>query len=182
MYKDNGIDPEGILSTIPAVAHVLIGFCMGKVLLETKDMDKKMLNFLLIGSAMLFAGFLLQYAAPINKKVWSPSFVLVTCGAASSLLALLIWVIDVKGIKSPFTFFRAFGVNPLFTYALGSLFGTLFGYIKIGSASLHGFIYNDVMRPLFGDYLGSLGYAIFFVCIVWLFGYVLYKKNIYIKI
>jgi predicted acyltransferase len=187
MYKDNGIDPEGLLSTIPAVAHVLIGFCMGKVLLDTKGMDQKMLRLLRIGCTMLFGGFLLKYACPISKKVWSPSFVLVTCGAASSLLALLIWLVDVKGCKKPFRFFQAFGINPLFTYTWGTLLAILIIYIRVpladgGYTSVQGIIYDKVFQPLLGNYPGSLGFAIAFVCFVWLFGYVLYKKHIYIKI
>ena len=70
MYKDNGIDPEGLLSTIPAIAHVLIGFCCGKLLMEVKDIDVKIQRLFLIGTILTFAGFLLSYGCPINKKIW----------------------------------------------------------------------------------------------------------------
>ena len=114
MYKDNGIDPEGLLSTIPAIAHVLLGFCVGRMMLEGGKADESresMLNSHLIklflaGTILTFAGFLLSYGCPINKKIWSPTFVLATCGLASSFLALLIWIIDVKGYKKWSLFFR----------------------------------------------------------------------------
>src|SRR5574344_2080699 len=94
MYKDNGIDPEGLLSTIPAIAHVLIGFCVGKLLMETSDINGKIERLFIIGTTLTFAGFLLSYGCPISKKIWSPTFAIVTCGLASSFLALLIWLID----------------------------------------------------------------------------------------
>ena len=68
---------------------------------------------------------------PINKKIWSPTFVLATCGLASSFLALLIWIIDVKGYKKWSLFFESFGVNPLFMYVLGGVLGILFGSIVL---------------------------------------------------
>ena len=69
MYKDNGIDPEGLLSTIPAIAHVLIGFCVGKLLMEVKDINEKLERLFLIGTILTFLGFLLSYGCPINKKI-----------------------------------------------------------------------------------------------------------------
>ena len=79
MYQDNHIDPEGLLSTIPSIAHVLIGFCVGKLLMEVKDIREKLERLFLIGTILTFAGFLLSYGCPFNKKIWSPTFVLVTC-------------------------------------------------------------------------------------------------------
>lgn len=100
MYQDNHIDPEGLLSTIPSIAHVLIGFCVGKLLMEVKDIHEKLERLFLIGTILTFAGFLFSYGCPFNKKIWSPTFVLVTCGLGSSLLALLVWIIDIKGCKN----------------------------------------------------------------------------------
>jgi predicted acyltransferase len=186
IYKDNGIEPEGLLSTIPAIAHVLIGFCCGKLLMEVKDINEKIQRLFLIGTILTFSGFLLSYGCPINKKIWSPTFVLATCGLASSFLALLIWIIDVKDKKTWSRFFESFGVNPLFMYVTGAVFSILLGSIRFaygeGSISLHGYAYGQVLKPLLGDYLGSLAYAVLFVSLVWAVGYVLYKKKIYIKI
>jgi len=186
MYKDNGIDPEGLLSTIPSIAHVLIGFCCGKWLVSESDITEKMLRLFLLGTVLTFSGFLLSYGCPLNKKIWSPTFVLTTCGLGSSFLALLIWIIDVKGYKKWSRFFEAFGINPLFMYVVGAVFSILLGNISFmynGAAiSLHGFAYKVVLQPIFGDYLGSLVFALLFVSLVWVSGYFLYKKKIYIKI
>jgi predicted acyltransferase len=186
MYKDNGIEPEGLLSTIPAVAHVLIGFCCGKLLIEAPDVREKLLRLFLMGTALSFLGFLFDYGCPINKKIWSPTFVLTTCGLASSFLALLIWIIDVKGYKKWSRFFESFGINPLFMYVVAAVLSILLGSVRVpygeGMTSLHGYCYNGLLKPLFGDYLGSLVFAVLFVTLVWVIGFRLYQKKIYIKI
>lgn len=194
MYKDNGIDPEGLLSTIPSIAHVLLGFCVGGLMLaggkaneNRADMlNSHLIKLFLVGTILTFAGFLLSYGCPINKKIWSPTFVLVTCGLASSFLALLIWIIDVKGYKKWSMFFESFGINPLFMYVLGGVLGILFGSITFpwdgGSISIHGFLYRILLMPVFGETGGSLAYALVFVGINWCIGYQLYKRKIYIKI
>ena len=193
MYKDNGIDPEGLLSTIPSIAHVLIGFCVGRMMLGGKkqptDRDAMLsqhLNTLfLVGTILTFAGFLLSYGCPINKKIWSPTYALVTCGLASSFLALLIWIIDVKGYKKWSRFFESFGINPLFMYVLGGVLGILFGSIPMPGAdgvSIKGFLYGECLKPWLGDTAGSCVYALIFVAINWCIGYQLYKRKIYIKI
>ncbi len=193
MYKDNGIDPEGLLSTIPAIAHVLLGFCVGHMMLggntakeRSAMLQSHLLKLLLTGTILTFAGLLLSYGCPINKKIWSPTFVLATCGMASGFLAVLIWIIDVKGYKRWSMFFESFGVNPLFMYVLGGVLGILFGSVSIpwdgGSITIHAFLYNVLLQPVFGDIGGSLAYALVFVCINWCIGYFLYKRKIYIKI
>lgn len=186
MYQDNHIDPEGLFSTIPSIAHVLIGFCVGKLLMEVKDIREKLERLFLIGTILTFAGFLLSYGCPLNKKIWSPTFVLVTCGLGSSLLALLVWIIDIKGYKKWSHFFESFGVNPLFIYVLADVLAILLDVITITyqgeSTSLQQAFYASTLQPVFGNEGGSLAYAILFVLLNWAIGYILYKKKIYIKI
>lgn len=180
-------DPEGILSTFPSIAHVLIGFLCGKMIVNHKDNSERISNLFIIGTILTFAGLLLSFGIPINKNIWSPTFVITTCGLASSLLALLIWIIDVKGYKTWCRFFESFGINPLFLYVLGGVLGILFGSISftIGGdlISIKAFIYKLCLLPLLGDaHAASCIYAILFVCLNWSIGYILYKKKIYIKI
>ncbi|NDW10366.1 DUF5009 domain-containing protein [Dysgonomonas sp. 520] len=188
MYLDNGIrlDPEGLTSTIPAICHVLIGFYCGKLILSTKDNTQRMHYLFIIGTILTFAGFLLSYGCPINKKIWSPTYTLVTCGLAATLLALLIWIIDIKGYKKWSVFFESFGVNPLFIYVAAGVFAILLMNITFTYdtqlITLKGFIYTICLQPLFGDYFGSLVYALLFVGFNWMIGNILYKKQIYIKI
>ncbi len=195
MYRDNGIDPEGLLSTLPAIAHVLIGFCVGSVMMGDKTapretdrkrlLDDHIIKLFLIGTALTFAGFLLSYGLPINKKIWSPTYVLTTCGLASSLLALLIWIIDVKGWKRWSVFFEAFGVNPLYLYVQGGVLSILFGAIRIpwgeGSINVIGLVYGKFLLGFLPATAASCVYALLFVTLNWCIGYQLYKRRIYIK-
>ncbi len=193
MYKDidaNGnriaFDPEGLLSSIPSIAHVLIGFLFGKLIIDNKDNNKRVEKILIWGTVLAFSGLLLQYGAPINKKIWSPTYVLTTTGFAAQLLGLLIWIIDINKKEKWSRFFHAFGVNPLFVFVLAGIMANIVANLKVThngeSIILKNYIYSILIQPWAGNYFGSLVYALIFVSICWLFGYILYKKNIYIKI
>ncbi len=190
MYADtvDGVtlkfDPEGLLSTLPSIAHMLIGFICGGWLISIKDNRDRINRLFILGTVLTFAGFLLSYGLPINKKIWSPTFVLTTCGLASSFLGLLIWIIDIKGKKKWCRFFEVFGINPLFLYCLGAILSIVMGAIPAGETTLKGWIYKDVLMPVCCDdaTLASLIFAILFVIVNWLVGLILYKKKIYIKI
>lgn len=183
-------DPEGLVSTLPSIAHMLIGFICGSLIMAVKDNRERIIRLFIVGTVLTFCGLLLNYGLPINKKIWSPTFVLTTCGLASSLLALLIWIIDMKGHKRWCRFFEVFGINPLFLFCLGSVFAILLGAVKVpwsgaesGIISVGGWIYRAVLIPLFSDpTLSSLVYALAFVTLNWSVGIILYKKKIYIKI
>jgi len=184
------LDPEGLLSTIPAAVHVMIGFMCGKIIMNTKDNFVRIQQLFIVGSIMTFAGLLLSYGCPINKLIWSPTFVLTTCGMGATLLALLIWIIDVKGHKRWSVFFESFGINPLFMYVAAAIFTILLGNIRVPFGdtilTLKGVIYikglQPIFEPWFGLYFTSLVYALLFVGFNWIIANILYKKQIYIKI
>lgn len=197
MYADtiDGVtlkfDPEGLLSTIPSIAHMLIGFLCGGLILSVKDNNLRINKLFIVGTILTFAGFLLDFGMPINKKIWSPTFVLTTCGLASSFLGLLIWIIDIKGYKKWCRFFESFGINPLFMYVFGSVLSIIISNIRVaysgaesGIISLKGWIYQAVLIPVAGGdlTLASLFFALLFVFTVWCVGYILYRNKIYIKI
>lgn len=205
LYNDNSIDPEGLLSTLPSLAHVLLGFYIGKCFFakahleaelrsgndqinpQSDKLPGQMLFILITGTLLTFSGLLLQYGCPLNKKVWSPTFVLATCGMGSLLLGILIWWVDQRHhVDHPLTmFFRSFGVNPLFAYVMSDILAILFGsvHISIGGVphSVHTWIYNALV-PLFGDTGGSLAYALLFIALNWAIAHRLYLRKIYIKL
>lgn len=179
-------DPEGILSTIPCLAHVLLGAYAGRLIMTTGDKWQKVNRLFIFGTIMLLAGFLWDYAFPINKTMWSASYVMVTCGLASVLLALLVWIIDIRGKRRWSVFFESFGANPLFIYCLSALFVYGFGAVRF---TFHGDNYNlwsfwnkVCLAPVFGDTGGSLAGALSLVAVMWLIAHPLYRKRIYIKI
>lgn len=184
-------DPEGLLSTLPSIAHMLIGLWCGMKMMQTRDNYRRALQFLLVGGVLTMAGFLLSYGMPINKKIWSPTFVLTTCGLAATLLGLLIWIIDIKGYRRWTPFFHAFGVNALATYLFATILSIIIGFIRVpysatesGVITLKGWVVKAVMEPVAGGdlTLASCLFAIFFVLVNWIFAYILYTKKIYIKI
>lgn len=193
MYKDTtpegvriALDPEGLLSTISSIAHVLIGFLSGKLIVQNRDNHTRVEKLLIWGTILAFSGLLLQYGCPINKKIWSPTFVLVTTGFAAQLLGLLIWIIDIHKKEKWSRFFHAFGVNPLIVYVFAGVLANLVGNIRFAwqgeTISIKSFTYSVLIQPWASNYFGSLLYALLFVTVCWLFGYILYKKNIYIKL
>lgn len=182
MYDDRGIDPEGVLSTIPSVAHVLVGFWIGKICMETPDMKEKLNRLFLYGAVGLMAGFLLQDVCPVNKKVWSPTFVLVTCGFSALLLSVLLWYVDVRKKRRGTWLFVVFGMNPLFCYVFSEMLCILADSLPLQGRHVHGIVYAALSGGLGDNSLASLAYAFLFVGVVWLAGAYLYKKKIYIKI
>lgn len=182
IYNDHGIDPEGVLSTIPAIAHVLIGFCIGKICIEAQQPEEKLNKLFLCGFFLLVVGLLLQYVCPLNKKIWSPSFVCVSCGISTSLLALLYWFIDVRQHTQLSLPMEVFGVNPLFCYVFSQVLSVWFDTLPLQGDSVHTLIYSVLCSGFGEGNFASFLYAVIFVLLVWTLSYPLYRKKIYIKL
>lgn len=177
LYHKSAIDPEGLLGTLPAIAHTLIGFFCAKVMMESKDKHAKVMMFLLAGGILVIGGYLLQFGLPLNKRIWSPSYVLMTCGLCATIQGLLMYVIDIQGRKRWTMPFLVFGMNPLFLYVLSELMAIAFGHYGINDA-----IYGVIHSVVSNTYLASLCFALTYVLMCGLVGYLLYRKKIYIKI
>ena len=182
------LDPEGILSTLPCIAHVLIGYLVGRMILSVHNNTERVRTMLLWGTVMLLAGWLLQYGIPCGKKMWSSTFVMITCGMAMCIQAMLIHFVDIQGKKGAWArFFESFGVNPLALYLIGTVLAILFGAIPVGhdaeggNITIHSAVYN-FFTTFSNEYTASALYAISFVLLNWVIGHVLYKKKIFIKI
>lgn len=184
VYKWDTPDPEGLLSTLPALAHVLIGFCVGKVITGLDNLNEKIERMFIIGTLLIIAGVLLAYLCPISKKLWTPTFAMVTCGIGCTLLALLTCAIDKHHHVSGFTkFFDVFGVNPLALYVLSGLLLIPTSILPIcDGRTLHQVFYNDVLHACLPVTWASLVYAVLYVLLNWSVGYYLWKKKIYIKL
>lgn len=184
VYKWEQPDPEGLLSTIPALAHVLIGFCVGRVVMEMDDLNDKIERLFIIGAMLTLVGFLLAYGCPISKKLWTPTFAMVTCGLASTVLALLTWLVDKQGRPCAATrFFQVFGCNPLALYVLSDLLLLPFCMWNLaGDTTIQHFLANDIFLPVIGTKAASLAWAVVYVLINWVFGLYLYKRKIYISL
>lgn len=179
-------DPEGLLSALPCFAHVLLGMYVGRMLTEIKENEIRVRQLFIYGTVLLFTGYLLGYACPVNKKIWSPTYVMVTCGLAAQLLALLIYIIDIKKYQRWSRYFEAFGVNPLFIYVLSDILAIVFGYLCFSwngeLICVQDFIYTYLLASWMDPYLASLIYAVAFVMLNWMVAKVLYQRKIFIKI
>jgi len=174
-------DPEGLLSTLPAIATTLIGVLMGKLFLVKNDL--KIVGVAVLGLLLVCFGYLWSYWFPINKSLWSSSFVLVTAGWASILLSALYYLIDVK--KMTFgTVFKYVGLNAIAIFFLSGFIAKNFYILKITEKiSIHKWLYETVfLSTISSDKLASISYALTVVSFYMFLGYVLYKKKIFIKV
>ncbi len=198
LYHKSPVDPEGLLSTLPAIAHTMIGFlCCKYISIAGQNVHSKIKFLKISGLIMLILGFFLSLIGfGINKRIWSPSYVFVTCGFAAWILSLLIQLIDrgkisaegkieanaegktIKTKENPITvLFLSFGMNPLFLYVLSEFLAIVFGTYGIKD-DLLGLIRNVISD----EYLVSLTYALFFVAIHAAMGIWMYQKKIFIKL
>ena len=121
MYRGEGLpfDPEGIVSTIPAIVNVVFGYFSGKFIKERGRTWEMLSNLFIAGSLMIFVAFFWDMAFPINKKIWTSSFVLYSVGVALIVLGILIYLLEFKHTKGTWSrFFDVFGKNPLFIFVL----------------------------------------------------------------
>ncbi len=177
LYHKGAVDPEGLLGTISSVAHTLIGFYCGMRMKKAGSLNEKVIVFFVIGTILVIGGYLLSYGLPLNKRIWSPSYVMVTCGLAALFQGLLMYVIDIRGHRDWCTFFQIFGVNPLFLYASSEFLAIIFGHIGLSAA-----VFNGIHAVVAAPKWASLCYALYFVLLNFLLGYLLYRKKIYIKL
>ncbi len=180
-----GFEPEGLLSTLPRIAQFLLGAAAGRMLTQGDSLQVRLNRLFVFGAALVFAGLLLQYGCPLNKKIWSSSFALATSGFGALLLGVLVWTIDVRRRTGWTGFFRAFGVNPLFLYVLawiGSVLTNVAFRVGGNTVTVKGWFYTTCIDPFCGPAFGSLVWSLLFVGLIWLPGLLLYRKKIYIKI
>lgn len=183
LYRGFGIpfDPEGLLSSLPAVVTVLLGFLTGSYLERTGNKESILLRLMFTGCLLLLAGMWLSYVMPIIKALWTSTYVLYAAGLAMLVLSFFAFGIDLKGWKKVAQPFIIFGSNPLFIYALSGVLGTLLYMIPAGGSSLKGFLYQ-YLSSILGYNLGSLAEALLLVLICWTIAWLLYRKKIYIRI
>jgi predicted acyltransferase len=211
MYKGEGVvfDPEGLTSTIAAIVQVILGYFTGKYIREkgksaetSLNNDKpaaqasyKMLSYLLIaGVVLVFTAFCWDLVFPINKKIWTSSYVLYSTGVALMVLSILIYLIEFRQLTGAWSrFFDVFGKNPLFIFFLSGFLPRILALLrwvdyynaegKAVYTSPFPWFYEHVCKPMFTNLKnGSLFYAVCMILFYWLIVYFLDKKKIYIKV
>jgi predicted acyltransferase len=183
MYHGEGIafDPEGLLSTLPAIVNVLIGFRVGKFIQEKGKTYEGLTHLMMWGAGFIFLGFMWNYQFPINKKLWTSSFVMLTVGLDMVILGTIIYRIEMHRQLQFSSFFEVFGKNPLVIYLFSEILATILYITKIGDQSTFKWIFNNGFS-YFAPYWASLAFAISFMLVCWLLGYILDKYKIYIRV
>jgi predicted acyltransferase len=186
-------DPEGLLSTIPALATTLIGLLTGIWLRTGRTLAAKARGIAIAGVSGLILGGIWNFSFPINKKLWTSSYVFFAAGFSLLLLALSIWIVDIRGERensvdpakhrARFMPFLVFGVNAIVAYVLSELLPGLLDNIHVGSriSVLHGF-YVSILSVIPNAAFASLLYSLAYVAVCWIVMYVFYRKRIFIKI
>ncbi|TLU67374.1 DUF5009 domain-containing protein [Thalassotalea litorea] len=176
-------DPEGLISTLPAISGCLAGVFTGNILTnKALTLAGKAKKMLVIGLVCAIVGELWGLVFPINKALWTSSFVVMSSGWALLTLAALTWLIDIKGKKYWSAPFVVCGANAIFFYMFAGVLARLLMMIPVADSSLGDWLFSDVLQPLFGNYNGSLMFAISFLFVsYWVLDY-LYRKKIFFKV
>ncbi len=188
LYKGFGrpFDPEGLLSTLPAICTVIIGFYIGELVGNSSPSGKTVTKLLLFGVAATGLGLLWSIVFPINKPLWTSSYVLYTAGLAMVVLAIIYLIADVLKFQWWGKFFLVFGTNAVFAYFLAGVWTRLMLFIKISSGeakvTLYSWIYEHLCVLVVGNMIASLMFALLQVLLIWFIALVLYRKKIFIRL
>lgn len=186
LYTPNW-DPEGILHTLPAIASGLIGLLTGEWLRSARLTPEKVAGMFAVGSVLIVAGQCLHPLFPINKNLWSPSYVLFVGGLAMSFLAFCVWLVDYQGKKKWSMGFVVLGTNSLFIYLISGLMRTILTNVPMTTSAgervdLWKYLFVDVYSKAFGLLNGSLFLSLSYVAIWIGIAALLYRKRIFIKV
>lgn len=176
-------DPEGLLSTLPAIVTGLLGMFTGKLLFKIEDKQYGVIRLFALANMLIFAALAWDITFPINKSLWTSSYVLYTAGIAMHFFAMLYWLLDIKKYTTKFTYpFKVFGSNAITAYAFSGILASTIGLISLGDEPAQRVVF-DFLLQLFGDHkFSSLVYALAFVAVCYVPVLVLYRKNIFIKV
>ena len=184
LYHGEGVafEPEGLLSTLPATVNVIAGYVAGLYLQRNGQNYETIAKMLMVGVVLLLGAIWWDLMFPINKKLWTSSYVLLTVGIDLCVLSLLVFIIDIAGRKNWTYFFEVFGRNTLFIYLLSEVFVILLYSIPVGDTSLGRWIYVNLFQSWAGNLNGSPLFAIWIMLSCWVVGYFMDKRKIYVKV
>jgi len=186
LWVQHRFDPEGLLSNIPAVATCLLGVFAGDFLRSGRTAVAKARGLLLAGVIGLVLGKIWGLAFPINKNLWTSSYVVFTAGFALILLSLCYWLVDIRGWKGWSKPFQMMGMNPLLLYALSMLVGEASYIMRVRSSGklvpLKLYVFSHFYAPIASPYNASALYGLSYVIAFLILGWILYRWKIFVKV
>ena len=176
-------DPEGVISTIPALATCIPGLLTGKWLKAANSATKKALGMLAIGVLAIAAGKVWDVWFPINKKLWTSSYVIFTAGLALICLAACYWVVDAKRLRGAWTkIILVFGTNAIAAYLFSEFVAKLLENIRVSGMTIQQWLYHHWFAPFASPANASLLFALAYVAFCWVAMALLYRKRWFLKI
>lgn len=176
-------DPEGVLSTLPAIATTLFGILTGHLLRSARGAAEKTAWMFCGGNALLFAGIVMNAWLPINKNLWTSSYSVFMAGMALDVFAICYWLVDVKGYRQWARPFAIFGMNAIAVYVLAGAAEVLLDVVRVaGAVSVHEWVFGHVFAPLASPVNASLLWALSFVTAMFLVAYGMYRRKWFVKV
>ncbi|NOW93673.1 acyltransferase family protein [Mucilaginibacter sp. SG564] len=187
LYHDKGgpiaFDPEGLLSTLPAIVNVIAGYLAGAYIQRKGRNYESVAKLLIAGVCLIGIALFWAQFFPLAKKLWTSTFTLLTTGIDLVIIGVLIYAIELKNIKRGTNFFLVFGRNSLAIYLLSELLFTVISTVWVKpNLSFYDWVNQVFYQPLFPGAFGTLVFALCYMMLCWFVGYVMDKRKIYIKI
>jgi predicted acyltransferase len=184
LYHGEGIafDPEGLLSTLPSIVNVIAGFIAGDYIRRKGNSYESISKMMIVGCGLILLALTWDMAFPINKKLWTSSFVLLTVGLDLMIISILIYIIEIYRQTRWTYFFLAFGRNPLFIYLVSEILLITLYMISVSDTNFVGWISRDVFGTYASPKNASFLFAFLLMMTCWVVAYFLDKKKIYIRV
>lgn len=175
-------DPEGLMSTFPAIVTGMSGMLIGKLMLSIEDTQRRLTWMFFIGFSLYLLGGAWGWFMPLNKNLWTSSYTLWTAGLCTMGLAACMLVVDVLGYTRGTKLGRVYGANAITSYVLAEMLTVVFYAPILGGASLNGLWMGGATSAGIPPKLASLLYAIMYMLVIYVPAYVLYRKKIFLKV
>lgn len=175
-------DPEGILSTFPAIVSGITGLLAGQLLVSKRSPSDKVIYLMVSGLISAVAGYIWGLVFPVNENLWTSSFVLITSGFAALILGASYYVVDIRGYTRGTYPGIVFGANAISTYVLADILALACYVLPWGSATLNIHVTSGLMALGISPKLSSCLYALCFVALNFVPAYILYRNKIFIKV
>lgn len=187
VYRGEGIpfDPEGLLGTLPATVNVIAGYFAGRMLLAKGATWEVLARLMMAGVVCVAVALCWSGVLPVNKKLWTGSYVLLTVGLDLLILPLLVYLVELRGDGNPRRwtyFFEVFGKNTLFIYLLSEVAVIVMVKTWVGQLTVYDWLYASAFAPLAAPKVASLLFAVLFMLACWLVGWWMDRRRVYIKV
>jgi predicted acyltransferase len=176
-------DPEGIVSTLPAIATALLGLLAGRLLASPRPIGERAGRMFVCGCGLLAAGLIANHWMPINKKLWTDSFCLFMAGLDFAVYALFLWVVDGMGVRRPLKPFVILGMNAITVYMISEFAAEILDAVeRRPGVPLQRWIYGTVFAPAASPANASLLYSLAFTAAMFVVAYIMYRRNWFVRI